>query len=59
MLIKKIERPKEGRCGLSMICPRCGCGYTCGQVSICNQGVLICDKCEDEIIDFINQHPQR
>ena len=58
MLIKKIDRPKNA-CGLSMVCPRCGNGYTCGCIQIANQSINICGKCEDEIIDYINTHPER
>lgn len=58
MLMEKIERP-DNACGLSSICPRCGNGYVCTTVKVGHQAVLLCDLCENEIIDFINHRPKR
>lgn len=57
-MFKKIEMPENG-CGLSMICPRCGNGYTVTSVTIAGQTMGVCDLCANEIIDTINEKPKR
>ena len=57
MLMKLNDNPPD--CGLSMICPRCGNAYVTTGVSVGNQTISVCDLCENEIINFINQRPKR
>jgi len=60
-MTRKFERVEmeENGCGLSELCPRCGNGYTVTCVSIAGQHMDVCDLCANEIIDTINERPNR